>query len=64
MPNRLIASLFVLALAAVCSGLIQPQRADEGERSSGAPTAQVPAPTPPPAVTPMPKPTDLATPVY
>jgi hypothetical protein len=64
MPNRLIASLFALALAVVCSGLTQPQRADKGERSIGALTAQAPVPTPPPPATPMPKPTDVATPVY
>jgi hypothetical protein len=64
MPNRQIASLFALVLAVVCSGLTQPQRADEGERTIGAPTAQAPVPTPPPVATPMPKPTDVATPVY
>ena len=64
MPNRVIASLFALALAVVCSALSQPQRADEGEGTIGAPTAQAPMPTPPPQATPMPKPTDVATPVY
>jgi hypothetical protein len=49
MLNRLIASLFALALAGVCCGAL---------------TAEAPAPTPPPQATPMPKPTDVATPVY